>query len=168
MGLWSGIHWRFRSVLSPPGFSVFPESKIHQFFFPEINVYDLFILSRILMLFRIQTGFLKLLQRFSLELEKSLRFGSVQSLSHVWLCNPMHYSMPGLPVHHQLSQFRNSNPLSRWCHPTISSSVFPFSSCPQSFPTSSLFKWVGSSHQVAKVLELQHQSFQWILRVDFL
>ena len=34
----------------------------------------------------------------------------------------------------------------------------------------SLFKWVGSSHQVAKVLELQlqHQSFQWILRVDLL
>ena len=34
----------------------------------------------------------------------------------------------------------------------------------------SLFQWVGSSHQVAKVLELQlqHQSFQWIFRVDFL
>ena len=31
-----------------------------------------------------------------------------------------------------------------------------------------LFQWVGSSNQVAKVLELQHQSFQWILRVDFL
>ena len=31
-----------------------------------------------------------------------------------------------------------------------------------------LFQWVGSSHQVAKVLELQHQSFQWIFRVDFL
>ena len=31
-----------------------------------------------------------------------------------------------------------------------------------------LFQWVSSSHQVAKVLELQHQSFQWILSVDFL
>ena len=31
-----------------------------------------------------------------------------------------------------------------------------------------LFQWVSSSHQVAKVLELQHQSFQWIFRVDFL
>ena len=31
-----------------------------------------------------------------------------------------------------------------------------------------LFQGVGSSHQVAKVLELQHQSFQWIFRVDFL
>ena len=33
----------------------------------------------------------------------------------------------------------NSCPLSWWCHPTISSSVFPFSSCPQSFPTSGSF-----------------------------
>ena len=55
----------------------------------------------------------------------------------------------------------NSCPLSWWCHPTISSSVVHFSSCPQSFPASGLFKWVSSSHQVAKVLEFQfqHQSF---------
>ena len=33
----------------------------------------------------------------------------------------------------------NSRPLSRWCHPTISSSVPPFSSCPQSFPASGSF-----------------------------
>ena len=61
----------------------------------------------------------------------------------------------------------NSCPLSRWCHPTISSSVVPFSSCPQSFPASGSFPWVSSSHQVAKVLELQpqHQSFQWVFRV---
>ena len=32
----------------------------------------------------------------------------------------------------------------------------------------SLFQWIGSSHQVAEVLELQHQSFWWILRADFL
>ena len=64
--------------------------------------------------------------------------------------------------------FANSCLLSWWCHPTISSSVVPFSSCLQSFP--GVFQWVSSSHQVAKVLELQlqHQSFQWIFRVDFL
>ena len=33
----------------------------------------------------------------------------------------------------------NPSPLSRWCHPTISSSVIPFSSCPQSFPASGSF-----------------------------
>ena len=59
-------------------------------------------------------------------------------------------------------------PLSWWCHPTISSSVIPFSSCPQSFRSSGFFKWVSSLHQVAKVFEfqLQHQSFQWTLRTD--
>ena len=58
----------------------------------------------------------------------------------------------------------NSYPWSQWCHPTISSSVIPFSYCLQSFPASGSFQWVSSSHQVAKVLEfqLQHQSFQWI------
>ena len=52
----------------------------------------------------------------------------------------------------------NSFPFSQWCHPTISSSVVPFSSCLQSFPASGSFpvfpsiQWVSSSHQVAKVL----------------
>ena len=35
--------------------------------------------------------------------------------------------------------YSNSCPLSRWCHPTISSSVVPFSSCPQSLPASGSF-----------------------------
>ena len=66
--------------------------------------------------------------------------------------------------------YSNSCPLSQWCHPTISSSVVPFSSHLQSFPASGSFKWVRSLHQVDKVLEfqLQHQSFQWIFRTDFL
>ena len=51
---------------------------------------------------------------------------------------------------------------------TISSSVVRFSSCPQSFPASGLFQGVSSSHQVATVLKLQNQSFQWIFRTDFL
>ena len=64
----------------------------------------------------------------------------------------------------------NSYPLSSWFHPTISSSVIPFSSCLQSFPASGSFQWVSSLHQVAKVLELQlqHQAIQWIFRIDFL
>ena len=63
--------------------------------------------------------------------------------------------------------YSNLCPLSRWCHTTISSSVIPFSSCLQSFQHQSLFQWVSSLHQVAKVLEfqLQHQSFQWIFRL---
>ena len=66
--------------------------------------------------------------------------------------------------------FSNSCPLSQWCHPTILSSVIPFSSCPHSFAAWGFFQWVSSLHQVAKVLELQlqHQPFQWLFRVDFI
>ena len=49
-------------------------------------------------------------------------------------------------------------------HPLLSSSPPSFS-----FPQhQGLFQWVSSSHQMAKILELQHQSFQWIFRIDFL
>ena len=44
----------------------------------------------------------------------------------------------------------NPCPSSRWCHPTISSSVVPFSPCPLSFQHQGLLKWFSSSHQVAK------------------
>ena len=52
----------------------------------------------------------------------------------------------------------DSWPLSQWCYIAILSSVIPFS-CLQSF------QCVSSLHQVAKVLELQHHSFQWIFKV---
>ena len=83
------------------------------------------------------------------------------------LCDSMNHSTPGLPVHHQLPLYTNSYPLSPWCHPTISSSVVPFSSCLQSFPASGSFQ-MSSSHEVAKVFkfQLQHQSFQWTPRTD--
>ena len=66
--------------------------------------------------------------------------------------------------------YSNSFPLSQWCHPTISSSVAP---SPLAFNLSQhqgLFKWVSSSHQVAKVLEfqLQYQFFQWTFRTELL
>ena len=56
------------------------------------------------------------------------------------------------------------------CHLTMSSSATPFSFCLQPFPESGSFQWGGSSYQVAKVLELQlqHQSFPWIFKFDFL
>ena len=87
------------------------------------------------------------------------------------LCDPMDWSMPGLPVRHQLLEFtltyihqvgdaiQPSHPLSSPSPPAFNLSQH------QGF-----FKSVSSSHQVAKVLEfqLQHQSFQWIFRTDFL
>ena len=64
----------------------------------------------------------------------------------------------------------NLCPLSQWCYLTISSSATSFSSCLRSFSASGSFPVSRSSHQVAKVLELQlqHQSFQWIFRISFL
>ena len=61
----------------------------------------------------------------------SVQFSSIAQ-SCPTLCDPMKCSTPGLPVHHQTPGVHpNPCPLSRWCHPTISSSVIPFSSCTQ-------------------------------------
>ena len=67
------------------------------------------------------------------------------------------------------SAYSNSCPSHRWCHTTISSSVDPFSYL-QSFPASGSFPMSRFFPSGAKVLEfqLQHQSFQWIFRTDFL
>ena len=65
-------------------------------------------------------------------------FSSVQfssfTQSCLILCNPMNCSMPGLPVHHQLLEFTQTQ-----VHPAISSSVVRFSSCPRSLPASGSF-----------------------------
>ena len=66
--------------------------------------------------------------------ERDNIFSSVQSLSRVRLCNPMNHSMTSFPVH------PNPCPLCWWCHPTITSSVVPFSSRPQSFPATGSFQ----------------------------
>ena len=81
----------------------------------------------------------------------------------------MNCSMPGLPVHHQLSEFTQTHV--RWVSDAIQPS-HPLSSpslpAPNPSQHHSLFQWVSSSHQVARVLEfqLQHQSFQWTPRTD--
>ena len=87
------------------------------------------------------------------------------------LCDPTNGSTSGLPVHHQLPECTQT--LVHW----VSDAIQP--SHPLSFPSppalnlsqhQGLFQWVSSLHQVAKVLEfqLQHQSFQWTPRTDFL
>ena len=68
-----------------------------------------------------------------------VQFSSVAQ-SCLILCNPMDHSTPGLPVHQPIPRvYSNSCPSSRWCHLAISSSVVPFSSCPQSLPASESF-----------------------------
>ena len=98
------------------------------------------------------------------------QFSSVaQSRPTLW--NPMDYSTPGLPVQHQLLEFTQTRV--HWVGDAIQPSHPLSSPSPATFHLSQhqgLFKWVSSSHHVAKVLEfqLQNQSFQWIFRTDLL
>ena len=108
---------------------------------------------------------------FALLLSSSLSFVVVQLLSHVKLCHPMDCSTPGFTDLHCLLEFAQTQV--HWVSVAISPS-HPLS--PPSPPAlnlpwhQGLFQWVDSLHQVAKVLklQLQHQSFQWIFRTDFL
>ena len=96
---------------------------------------------------------------------------AVQALSHVWLFVTPCTTAPQASLSSTISlSLLKLMSIESWFHPTISPSVTPFSSCLPLSQYQSLFQWVSSLHQVAKVLELQlqHQSFQWIFRVDFL
>ena len=91
--------------------------------------------------------------------------------SYPTLCNSMDCSTPGFPVLHHLPEFAQT--YVHWVSDAIQPSHPLSSPSPPAFNLSQhqgLFKWVGSSHQMAKALELQlqHQSFQWIFRFDFL
>ena len=95
---------------------------------------------------------------------------SVQLLS-LTLCDPMDWSMPGLPVHLQLPEITQTHV--HWVSDAIQPSHPLSSPSPPAFNLSQhqgLFQRVSSLHQVAKVLEfqLQLQSFHWIFRTDLL
>ena len=82
---------------------------------------------------------------------------------------PMGYSTPGFPVLHYLLEFAQTHV--HWVS-DATQPAHPLSPPSPAFNLSQhqgLFQWVSSLHQVAKLLELQlqHQSFQWIFRVDW-
>ena len=98
----------------------------------------------------------------------------VQLLSHVWL-----FMTPWTAAHQATLSFTTSCSLIKtyvhWVNDAIQLSHplwFPFLPALNLSQDQGLFQWVGSLHQVAKVLELQlqlqHQSFQWIFRTDLL
>ena len=98
------------------------------------------------------------------------QFSSVAQ-SCLTLCNPMNHSTPGLSVHHQLPESTQTHV--HWVNDAIQPSHPLSSPSPPALYLSQhqgLFKWVSSSHQVAKLLEfqLQHQSFQWTPKTDLL
>ena len=87
---------------------------------------------------------------------KLVQFSSVQSLSCVWLCDPVNRSTPGLPVHHQLPEFTQTHihrvgDAIQPSHPLSS----PSPPAPNPSQHQSLFQWINSLHEVANVLELQ-------------
>ena len=85
------------------------------------------------------------------------------------LCDPVDCSTPGFPVLRYIPEFAQTHV--HWVGDAVQPSHPLLSPSPPAFNLSQhqgLYQWVGSSHQVAKVLESQHQSFQWIFRVDFL
>ena len=97
-----------------------------------------------------------------------VQFSSVAQ-SCLTLCDPTDHSTPGLPVHHQPQEFTQTHVY------RVGDVIQPLhllsSPSPPALNLSQhqgLFKWVSSSHQVAKVLEcqLQHQSFHWTPRTD--
>ena len=97
-------------------------------------------------------------------------FSSVTQLCPT-LCNPMNCSTPGFSVHHQLLELSQTHV--HWVGDAIQPSHPLLSLSPPAFNITqhqSLFQWVSSLHQVSKVLmlQLQHHSFQWISKNDFL
>ena len=100
----------------------------------------------------------------------NIQFSSVAQ-SCPALCDPMNRNMPGLPVHHQLPEFTQTHihrvsDAIQPSHPLSS----PSPPVPNPSQHQSLFQWVNSSHEVAKVLEfqLQHHSLQRNPRADLL
>ena len=100
----------------------------------------------------------------------SVQFSSVAQ-SCLTLYDPTNRSTPGLPVQHHLPEFTQTRV--HWVRDAMQPShpgSSPSPPAPNPSQHQSLFHWVSSSHQAAKVLEfqLQHQSFQWTPRTDLL
>ena len=117
-------------------------NKVNQLY---IYIYPLFLR------FFSHIGNYRVLSRVPCAISRS--FSSVAQ-SCPTLCDPMNRSTTGLPVHHQLLEFTQIH-IHRVSDPAISSSVIPFSSCPQSLPASEsflmsqLFAWGGQSTGVS-------------------
>ena len=128
-----------------------------------VFVYLFFIISTIFICFQGNIG------ATISELPTYMVIFVVHSLSHVWL-----FATPWTAARQASLSFTISQSLLKLtsiesvCHPTILSSVTLFSSYLQSFPASGSVPVSCSSHQVVRVLEFQHMSFQWIFRLDFL
>ena len=112
------------------------------------------------------------MDKLLIKFQHSIQFSSAAE-SYMTFCDPRDCSTPCFPLRHRLPELTQTHV--HWVgdgmqHPHLLPSVVPFSSCLQSFPASGSFPVSQFFASVAKVLEfqLQHQSFQWIFRTDFL
>ena len=144
-----------------------PGSSVHGIFQARVLEWGAIAFSRKTVLLTHKTNLLWCFHIFK-NIYPSVQFSRSVVSDSLWPPEPQHVRPPCLspiPAVH-------SNPclLSRWCHEPshpLSSPSSPALNLPQH---QGLFKCVNSSHQVGKVLEfqLQHQSFQWTLRIDLL
>ena len=139
-------------------------SIIYDFIYPCVHIFMLVFKIPLLQIMFTLTA--KLLN-YQLS---DIQFSSVVQ-SCPTLCDPMNCSTPGLPVHHKLPGFTQTHVYRvgdaiQPSHPLSS----PSPPAPNPSQLQGLFQWINSSHEVAKVLELQlqHQSFQWTPRTDLL
>ena len=102
------------------------------------------------------------------KLISSLQFSRSVAQSCLILCDPMDWSTPGLPASSAPGVYSNSCPLSRWCQPTSSSSVVPFSSHLLSFPASGSFAMSLFFTSGGQSIGVSISVLQWIFRTDFL
>ena len=133
-------------------FSLFPFPVKYLYSFPSYSL----LCFKLCFLFSSTISQVTCLITSSLLSSNPIQFSSVQLLSHEQLCDPMDYSMPGCPVHHQLPE-----PTQTHVH-QVSDAIQPSHPLSSPFPPAfnlsqhqGLFKWVSSSHQVAKILEFQ-------------
>ena len=87
---------------------------------------------------------------YSTYMQSSVQFSSVAQ-SCPTLCDPMNRSTPGLPVHHQLPEFTQTHVHQVRDAIQPSHPLSPFPPAPNPSQHQSLFQWVNSSHEVAKV-----------------
>ena len=96
--------------------------------------------------------------------ESGILFSSAQFLSHVWL-----FASPGTTPRQTSPTPGACSNSCHWLHVATQPSHPLLPSSPPAFSLTQhqgLFQWISSSHQVAKVLELQHQSIQWLFRTE--
>jgi len=148
--LWSANPHKFSAPLKLPHEADTSEKYKSGHLFKKFNLGDLIFLSINLS----HTPNLKIINHQALD----LKAGPVRSVpqSRLTLCDPINHSTPGLPVYHQLPEFTETHV--HWVSDAIQPShplSPPSPLAPNPSQHQSLFQWVNSSHEVAKVLEFQ-------------